>query len=663
MESLGFAFAVLLVALGLGWPVVARLDGAGALGPGERLLASFLVGAFAIYLAVFAVGPFRLDSLSMGALAAVLAAVAAPGLMRALGPATRAALAAEVRAARADPVARLLWAAVLAIGLASLLQGLAPPNTFDSLNYHLPFPRLDVEEGRIGVPWDRAMKYAFFPALMGNLTRLALVLADARAAQVVHGLFALAAAGGTAALVLRLGFARRVALLGALLFLANRTVVWQMGSVEVDTPLAAFVACELVLYMAWRARPDAATMVLFGLIAGAGAMAKYHGYALVLAFLPVILCDLAKSPRVLPQLLLGLGAATLAVAPHSVRNIVLTGNPVFPLFNRLFNPSEAVFFEDAAADLGLGNGLAALLATPWAASVLPMRHFDGMAFGAPYLIAFAPLTLLAPSRVRGALPLVAVVGAYYAEWFWLLSQQVRFLVPVLAPLAALAAAGLAVGWEALGSRSLRLSYAGIGLAFALIQAMFVGSYALLRLPVALGLTTPAAYHARTPTMTGAFFATCSYVAARLEPGERYLSLLIPHSYYCPQAPASVHYLRGEGDWWLYRAEPPAMGRDEFVRRFAEEDFRFVIVETARENRSNETARPETVTVDLSRHRLGRHLAPALRGLAPLAADPFSAVYDGREVLRRLREGAGARPRPVVLPRLASRTYGPAHAPQ
>jgi len=387
----------------------------------------------------------------------------------------------------------------------------------------------------------------------------------------------------------------------------------------------------------WRENPSLLLASLFGLFLGIGFNVKYPGGA---AGIALGLSMLAAPGRIVPLLKhfpLIVLAGGLAILPQSLVNILETGNPVFPLFNPLFNPSGPIFFDDTAAIYGTGRRIFDLLLGPLLMSVSPMQHFDGMVLGAPYLIALLPLVLLARPLPRHVGIVALGLGIYYVIWFYLLSQQVRFLIPFLPQASALAAMGAVALWIRLEARPvLRMTYLFLCLMLAVNQGLFVGIYAALRLPVALGIKSAADFH-KTPTLEGAYFMTCSYVQQHLRPGEAYLSLLGPHSYYCPQKAATLVWFPDEERAWTTKSgDVPSMTRDEFLRRFAERNFRFVILPKASENRRNDTAERILIPAHLEKTRFGVHLVPALSELKPLVEDRFSAVYDGRQVLSEMQ---------------------------
>jgi len=183
----------------------------------------------------------------------------------------------------------------------------------------------------------------------------------------------------------------------------------------------------------------------------------------------------------------------------------------------------------------------------------------------------------------------------------------------------------------------RIGFITLAAVMALNQSMFVGIYAALRLPVALRIQPPESYHA-TPTMNGAYYIPCMYIRTHLRPGEKYLSLVRPHFYYCPQASAQLELLPGEEKSWIYEtARLPQLSLPEFIDFFDKNSFRFVGVTTALENRRNATGHSDRQNVDFGSLRFGQFIIPAVQNLKPLAQDGFAAVYDGRDVLDELKK--------------------------
>lgn len=640
MVALCFALFVFLISIGSGWTIVAAIDRERKLDPFERLPTAFAAGMVTLYLLCQVVGPFRLDKLSVSIMLALVAALATPSAWRALRHFPRHGLERAVAIIRHHRLASLLWLVVILSALSLVVQGMAPPNDYDSLFYHLALPKADTEQGFIGANWGFG-SFSFFPALSEHLYRVALVMVGETAAQPLTGLFGPMLAVATAAAARRLKAAPWVAALAALMTLWVRATVWELATCEVEAQMAFFAATSLLLFHVWKTERTPATLALLLSSLVAGVLVKYHGLVLGAAFFALVVVTMFRSGTGWAALIRLAPLSALLALPHAARNLWYTGNPIYPILNSVFNPGAPDPFAGFAEVWGRGRSLTDLLLVPWDISVLPTYHHDGAMLGAPYLLAFAPLVLLRWQRSFGAC--AVVILAYGLAWFYGMSQQVRFLVPITPYLSILAAMGVAAAWD----RAPVMARAGLAVCGAVLllnQSLFVGVYALLRLPPALGLQGPAQYLAATPTMGGTFYQTCRYVDAGLKPGETVLSLIEPHSYYCPQTRAiRSPALPGEEDYWFHGRPLPEISPARLADVMEAHKVRFVIVETLREFRRGEASAPEIVQRDLAALRLGRPLKQALLTLEPEFSDGNSAVYDARRVLPELRRIPPSKP--------------------
>jgi hypothetical protein len=268
MASFLFVLFMAAVFIGLGWPIIRRLDGGGHLSSPETSVFSFVVGALFLYFGVFVIGPYRLDGVTMWGLAAIMSAMATFGWRKMPLQNSLTILAGLRTLARIHPWTAFLWISIVLVGGSSLIQGMAPPNDYDSLMYHLAVPRYDVERGFISIPWDRGIPQITFPQLGGHITRFALTTMNDGVAQMMHGLFGLLAAVVSGLVMRRLGYSLNIALIAALFFLVSRVVIWEMGTVETDVPLAALSALSMLAYLVFRKNTHAGIIAIFGLVIG-----------------------------------------------------------------------------------------------------------------------------------------------------------------------------------------------------------------------------------------------------------------------------------------------------------------------------------------------------------------------------------------------------------
>ncbi|WP_096701946.1 glycosyltransferase family 39 protein [Magnetospirillum sp. 15-1] len=348
------------------------------------VLVFYYAGNWPYYLekvSVFGIGLIRLDAWSMGGLAVAATILAGLGLRAAPFSVWSAALVREARQLAHDRVGLTLWLALGVVGLSSLLQGLAPPNDYDGLMYHLPLALHDVELGRIEPYWALA-EFVFFPQLLGNLYRLFMALGLADATQMIHGLFGLVAAAFTAALTRRLGGTKEEGLLAALMLLILRVVIWEMGTAEVDIATAAFTIAALLSCLTWLQSGSWRSAILTGLMLGAGSCVKFNGLVVALTMDPLAL---APAWRRLGMLVQGItiAAAALVFSPHALWAWSNSGNPVFPLFNRFFNPDQIQLIEGAGQLYGYQRTVANSFPACGGSSSIPRSPSTARSSGPP----------------------------------------------------------------------------------------------------------------------------------------------------------------------------------------------------------------------------------------------------------------------------------------
>lgn len=642
LTAILFVPTFVVTVVGLGWSAIQRFDKQNNFTRWERVGLSYGLGILVLHFGVFIVGRFRLDAISMGILALSLSMAAIPGWRLIPWKGFLDDMRRLRRAVQQDFLMLAMTGGLIVMAVSGLIQGMAPPNDYDSLMYHIALPQYDIEVGHIAPAWRWTLQ-TFFPALMENLYRFGLAIIGEPLVQMFHGCFAIAAAMAAAQITRELGFSVRAATLAALMFLGLRVVVWEMATCEVDLALSAYTILGLLAYMVWRKKGGVGPIIIFGAMIGGTLNVKYLGFPIAVAFGFILIADFLhrwSRDRVIPwPILLGPIVTLITFLPQMIYNYWHTRNPIFPLFNHLFNPGGPIFFEDTAGQYGVGRSLTALLRAPWDMSIAPTYFFDGVILGAPYLLAFLPFAILGLRKYRIAVPAVSVATVYYIEWFWLLSQQVRFLLPIFPIICVFASVGAATLWGAMrASRAMRTIFVLASGLLVVNQSLFVGIYAALRLPPAVGLISAETYHAKTPTLGGAFYKTCMYVRNNLQPSERYLSMLEPHFYYCPQASAIMgDRLDNETRLASEGRKPPHLSGPELLAELDRANIRFVIIQTAHENRRNETGQPEMLPADGENSRFGRHLIPILKDMTPLEQDAISAVYDGREARENLRQ--------------------------
>ena len=339
-----------------------------------------------------------------------------------------AARLTDTAKSRADRISVWLAGAALAFyGALYLINALAPELEPDAIAYHLG---LTSEYVRLGGFPSRVGFYEMLPQGLEMLFVPAFAFGQHSAARLVHCAFLLAT------VPLMLGFGRRLelpepsALAAAVLYFCAPMVGITGTSAYTDAGGVFFTLAAFYALLVWRDTRDVRYLAPAGIAAGFCYAIKFPG-GLVAVLAVVFVVAVERGFRARPLALLA-GTALAVVSPWVIRDVVMTGNPVAPLFNRLFpNPYFHASMEKAlTVSLGSWRGV-----PPWR---VPYELIVGGAFAGlmgPVFFAL-PLALLA-LRKRGGLLCWMAAALLAVPWFW--NTGARFLMPAL-PFLALALA-------------------------------------------------------------------------------------------------------------------------------------------------------------------------------------------------------------------------------
>lgn len=403
------------------------------------------------------------------------------------------ALLAE-RAACGDQVAavdgmRYLWLLAcpflcLALLAASHAPGLLRQEegfAYDVLEYHLQMPKEYFEAGRIEYAPHNV--YANFPANVEMLYLLAMILSDGfldagTTANMIHlmlvllTIYAAWVAGGEWSL--RAGIVCAVSLattcwlvyLAGLAYVENGVLMYGMtataamlrgfgvirrGSSPRESSNTAHVSSDRALH--WFA--------LAGLLAGFACGCKYTA-------VPMIALPLGIAAGLMPAhgryarstaVAVFASAALLSFSPWLVKNLVMTGNPVFPLANEVFHADPPGWGSEETQRWQRGHTatsqqqtLSGKLTALW--TCIPGDHYQRIG-PVIFLLAFAGLLRRGRDETDGALLLLLIVQL--AVWLFATHLYARFAVVLLIPLTLLAGRAVIPG----SIRSIRLIVVGL----------------------------------------------------------------------------------------------------------------------------------------------------------------------------------------------------------
>ena len=324
-------------------------------------------------------------------------------------------------AARADRVSIYVAGVALALYAALyLINALAPELEPDARAYHLGLAAEYVRLGRF------PRRVGFFEILPQGFEMLfvpAFAFGRHSAARLVHCAFLLATVPLIWRIGRRLGLPEGATLAAAVLYFCAPVTGITGTSAYTDAGGVFFTLATFYLLRVWRDTRDVRYLAPAGIAAGFCYAIKFPG-ALVPILAVVFVAAVAGGIRV-RQLAILTGAALAVAAPWVLRAAMITGDPVAPLFNRLFpNPYFHPAMErDLAAALGSFWGL-----SPWR---VPYELIvGGGTLGGTVGPAFfaLPLGLLALGKRAGRW-CWAAAALLALPWFW--NTGTRFLMPAL----------------------------------------------------------------------------------------------------------------------------------------------------------------------------------------------------------------------------------------
>ena len=331
-----------------------------------------------------------------------------------------------------------------------ILLDFLPPVEKDTLIHHLAVPKIWLRAGGfVDMPWA---DFSYNPMNVELLYLIPLAWGFDCGAKLIHNAFGLL----TALLIfffLKKRLSVNWALTGVLIFLSTPLIMRLAASAYVDLGLAFFITITLMALIEWHESGRIGYFFISAAALGLGLGTKYNGLlALPLLGLGVAWLRGRQGQGFIKAVLWGgfyLGAAGLVFAPWAIKNYVLTGNPLFPLYNSAWGVTGYLPEPELPSLLDIRRHLygESLLAT----LLVPVRFFfQGQDFSARYFDGVLnPFLLLLPipAVIRPARWEIRPLAVFSGLWVLLVFLSaaftlVRYVVPILPVLAILSVFGL-----------------------------------------------------------------------------------------------------------------------------------------------------------------------------------------------------------------------------
>jgi len=361
----------------------------------------------------------------------------------------------------------ILFALALAGTIAFIvLLSSVPPVDRDALTHHLFVPKLYLEHG--GIQELPHIPFSYYPMNLDLLYLIPLAFGNDIAPKFIHFAFALV----TGVMIFRY-LRRRTdtthAWLGALFFLTLPVIVRLSSTVYVDLGLICFFFAALLYLFKWiesgyAMRP----LIISGIWCGLALGTKYNGLVglfLLGLFVPFVYARMHPRTRHASLKAARYGAVFILVSlavfsPWMIRNLAWTDNPIYPLYNKVFNPPPASSDTEIRfpaprishlqfRHLGYGESWPAIAMIPvrvfFQGDDDNPRYFDGRT--SPFLL-ILPMLAFAGFKNRSRQEKAEIWLMLAFSVLFLVyacvqtSIRVRYFAPILPPLVVLSMIGL-----------------------------------------------------------------------------------------------------------------------------------------------------------------------------------------------------------------------------
>ncbi|HOC58723.1 MAG TPA: glycosyltransferase family 39 protein [Smithellaceae bacterium] len=340
------------------------------------------------------------------------------------------------------------------------MLALTPPIARDALIHHLAIPKLWlIHGGFYETPWA---EYSYYPMNLSLLYLIPLYFGNDIIPNFIHLAFGI----GTGALLydyLNKRCGQLAGLLGALLFISLPIILRTATTAYVDVGLVFFVTLSSLAFLYWR---DAKYKNNGWLLISAAAMGlalgtKYSAlpawFFLTLAVVFIYSRDTGRQGKALQYGLLSFLVSLAVFSPWMMKNALLTGNPLFPLYKSVFGAggaSSLSFSSVVSSDVGWGVFRIRQILygdSFWETLLIPLRfflqgqdntprYFDGVLNPVlPFLVPFA--------FMNGKLKMEKLFFLTFAVFFILLAfftdkHRIRYILPAVPLVIILTVVGL-----------------------------------------------------------------------------------------------------------------------------------------------------------------------------------------------------------------------------
>jgi len=386
----------------------------------------------------------------------------------------------------------LLAVFILVLYFFAIVIALTPPIAGDVLIHHLAIPKLWLMNG--GFYETKWADFSYYPMNLNLLYMIPLYFKNDIVPNFIHMAFGI----GTAWLIyiyLNSKFNSIAALLGVLVF-ASTPIVLRMSTVAyVDLGLTFFTTGSVLAFIHWRTGgyKEIKWLLISSIAMGLALGTKYNALIAWMFLSSAIVFLYARETgaqwRAIRYGIVFFLISLIVFSPWLIKNLFLTGNPLYPLFAGLFNSGVNNIIPDGSiisvvpgnAKMGMFQLREMLYGeTFWETLLIPIRfffqgqdysgrYFDGVLN--PIVIVLVPFAFMKKSFYDHKLYFVFFSVFFVLAAFFLDQLYIRYILPVIPFLSILTVMGIVniYFWISARSGSARAVCACIALIILLVS--------------------------------------------------------------------------------------------------------------------------------------------------------------------------------------------------
>jgi hypothetical protein len=334
--------------------------------------------------------------------------------------------------------------------LIEFLLAFTPPVARDVLIHHLAIPKLWIIHG--GFYETQWAEYSYYPMNLSLLYLIPLYLGNDIIPNFIHLTFAI----GTAALLygyFNKKYGQLAGLWAALIFISLPAILRTATTAYVDAGLVFFTTLSILACVYWRdgGYKSSGWLLISAVAMGLALGTKYSAlpawFFLTLAVVFIYSNDTGRQWKALQYGLVFFLVSLSVFSPWLIKNFILTGNPLYPLYQSVFSAPAAslptTYAEVAAENSGGGIFKMRYLLygdSFWETLLIPLRfflqgqdhtarYFDGVLN--PVLIFLVPFAFMNMKMKTDKIFFLAFAVFFILLAFFMDKHRIRYILPAV----------------------------------------------------------------------------------------------------------------------------------------------------------------------------------------------------------------------------------------